>query len=234
MNRAIVSAHLEKKLTADQLINGYQISDVDIARGSRQIDAETTYEAFKRAITKEKEIMFRKQIQDGDWDDNYNHLAELRKQCGKKNTKITEWILITVNCDDAHQNIRQLKKKVEKYVKRSFIVEYIYNFEQRSESEPYLGIHSHILVRQNCRDGDKFRKSTLNTFKSLVGNNMAINFRYISSTPEQAIPYITGVKKDDKKNAKIVCDAKWRTMECLKQFYYTDKKGIISNYLDGE
>lgn len=229
---AMMESQIEKLITVDQLMAGYHISNEDIIRAGRLFDNLTSFNALKRAVEKEKEIMWREAIQRGELDEYLPLLGEMRELSGKKKAKITEWILITINPDELHQNIKTLKTKVEKFVTRKFIEEYIYNFEQRG-TESVQGIHTHILLKQNCRDGDTFRKSTINTFKSLVGNNMAINFKYITTKPEQAIPYITGVKQDDDKQDKMAMDVKWRNENNLNAFYYTKKLGIISKYMDG-
>lgn len=126
------------------------------------------------------------------------------------------YLMITIN--PRHDvSLKDLKKQVEKYIKKKTITHYIYVYEVRKDEE---GLHCHIIVKYVDKPYN-FKRGTKNTFKHLcdVNNPHILNFKFITEEHLQSkINYLLGDKKDTKK-AGVACSEAYRKKHKLEPFY---------------
>lgn len=142
------------------------------------------------------------------------------KQQGAKSTHC----FVTVNTKP-DTPLADLMRKVEKALKKKWITDWMYCFEQRGTIDKDMGkgIHVHILINRGTEPA-KLKKEMRNTFKDLVGNADCpnhINFGW-RTTPSDVIKtqnYIKGIKKDTAKDAKHDADVQWRADNNLQPYY---------------
>lgn len=163
------------------------------------------YELSERALRKAKfDIMvkyYKTQITNGE-------IPEMSKYVI---TKDKPFLFVTVNPQPKF-NFLELKKKVEKCISKKWIDRYAYTFEQRSEIPgTYSGFHSHMIIQFNDKKLSEAKREIINTFKTMVGNEKAIDIRVKKlEFLEDKERYIQGHKDDPDKLAKALNDRKFR------------------------
>lgn len=186
---------------------------------------DAKFTAYKKAVQDATASVIRDRVQKGD----FAGMTELEQLMGQLKNKggnggnLKSTYFVTVNCKP-DVTITELKKKVDKYVKRSMIRQAEWVFEQRGAHEGELGkgIHTHILVTQrgDVFDG-KFKENTRNTFKSLVGNPQThVDIRPVHKDHiADKRAYMKGAKTGDGKMEKVEMDRVWRAKYFLKEYY---------------
>jgi len=142
-----------------------------------------------------------------------NRLIEQARDC-----VVTKppYILLTVNAQPGI-TYNVLKTKVEKFVGRNIVQNFIYAYEVRRKTGE--GLHCHILLKYSCKPYD-FRRSAKSTFKSLcqVNNPDILNFKFVSEEDLQSkISYILGNKQAKKSESLKIIKA-WREANNIPHF----------------
>lgn len=105
--------------------------------------------------------------------------------------------LITINVRP-NTILCNLKKKVEKFVKRKIVREYAYCYEVRNAD--LSGLHCHLLCKYDCKPYD-LKRSLQSTFKDVCDakNPDILNVKYVlDENLKSKYEYICGVKKKEK------------------------------------
>lgn len=107
------------------------------------------------------------------------------------------YLFVTVN-PRPEVTLTELKKSIEKFLKKKSISQYFYVYEVRTEN---TGLHCHILLKYDIKPYD-FKRSTKNTFKNVCdsSNPSCLNFKFVEEdTLQSKVEYLLGDKKDSKK-----------------------------------
>lgn len=181
--------------------------------------------AYLKAIQDAQAALIRQKVQDKDFD-GMPELQELMVQLKNKRGNggnIHLHYFVTVNCKPDVQ-LRELKKKVEKYVRRKMVskVEYVYEQRGSHEGEMGKGLHCHMLVTQrgDVFDG-AFKTNTRNTFKDLVGTpDQHVDIKFtVDKFLDDKRSYMKGVKTQEGKAEKVAMDRVWRKNNNLQDYY---------------
>ncbi len=108
------------------------------------------------------------------------------------------YMLLTIN-PKPNITLPELKKVVEKVIKKKTITEYAYCYEVRKDDN--TGLHAHILLKYEDKPYN-FRRGVKNTCKHIcdTDNPNILNFKFVEEKNlQQKIDYIKGIKKDSKK-----------------------------------
>lgn len=130
------------------------------------------------------------------------------------------YILITINTspDVIYDD---LFKKVQKFLKKKTISNYIGCFEIRKiEDGTYKGLHCHILVKYEDKPYN-FKRGVKNTFKNVCDSNNPhiLNFVYISQDRlDNEIDYIKGIKCEKKQVGVQLCK-EWRAEINIPEYF---------------
>lgn len=141
----------------------------------------------------------------------------------KKNCENFNYVFITINPPEGI-DIELFKKTLERVVKKNWIIEYDYVFEQRSENpDEFKGLHSHMLLKYNKdkRDSQVIREIG-NTIKNIVdiSNIHLFNTKFIQYDEYlRKYKYITEQKADEAKHAKQAVDIIFRERNNLLSVY---------------
>nr|UOF79429.1 rep protein [Cressdnaviricota sp.] len=146
----------------------------------------------------------------------------------------TKSYFVTVNPKEKTE-LSVLQKLLTNFLKRRIIKDYIYSYEQRSETMEDIGkgLHIHMLIKVQSDKSKYLRQYLGESFKRVIGynNNNIINIRHITKDMiEDKISYIKGYKWDKEKDKKILIDKEFRKNNNLLEFYL--KSDI--NIKDGE
>lgn len=143
--------------------------------------------------------------------------VELIKSSIDRNITKPPYILLTVN-PRPDVELKEFKKQVEKFVGRKIIDMYAYVYEVRKED--HSGLHTHVLLKYNCKPYD-FKRCAKNTFKHIcdISNPAVLNIRYVDADKLlQKYKYLCGDKKDDKKKG-VQYSKDYRKQNCLADIY---------------
>lgn len=124
--------------------------------------------------------------------------------------------MITVN-PRPDTTLEQLQKKVEKFVSRKMILDYLYAYEVRNAAG---GLHCHIIVRYQSKPFD-LKRGAKSTFKSICDSNNPeiLNFRWVEETDlSSKVQYIQG-RKQDKKMKGVKATEIFRQENNLESIY---------------
>ena len=171
-----------------------------------------------------------------------------KKEISLSSKDNTKFVWLTIN-PRPEVTLSEMKKVVEKFVKRTFIKNYVYVYEQRGSKEngkeAGTGHHCHILFQRDTEAGIKswdVKKRSKTSFKSItdVDNNSIFNWH---NCPEEYIQdkinYMTNKNLDEDhkdKEQKQSMDKEWRKTNKLKEIYYTfnlQKKNDMYIYNNG-
>ncbi len=163
-----------------------------------------------RALTMMFQNHFARKIREGTYEypeefKQFFHAAKLRNE-----TK-SPYCYITIG---AYPNIpfSQLHKQAMKFAYRKIIDSAIWVYEITSTDEKNPNLHSHMLVKYNCRP-DNLLQGAKSTFNSvcMVQNPNILNFRFIHPDLVQSkIKYMRG-EKSDKKSKTVRLTNNWRS-----------------------
>lgn len=205
------------------------------------------YEEEKLLLLKQKMKLLVKR----EWEQGIIH-KDFRKLYDKlsvdENDKC-EWIWLTIN-PRPDIEIKETKKVVEKYVKRTFIEKYVYVYEQRGSKENKkpigTGHHCHLLIKRNIEANVSIydiKKRTKMSFKNItdVNNNKIFHYKNMPEKYVQdKINYMTNKNLDEEhkdKEQKQEMDVEWRIENDLKEMYNTlelENKNNMLIYKNGE
>lgn len=139
---------------------------------------------------------------------------KVRKICG---------YLITINPKN-HIEFNIFKEIIAKVLKKKWMCNVMYSFEQRSKTYgEYHGFHCHLVVRIDTNQKIKYKSDVIrelfSTCKKICTKN-AINVRYLRTEPDikRAIDYIRG-NKDVSKLDTVSNDLSFRQKYSLDEFY---------------
>lgn len=155
-------------------------------------------------------------------------MSEARKAFFKslKDPLKVDYFFITVNPKPG-TDLQIFLKLLHNFCKRKPVVDYVYNIEQRGETEEDCGkgIHSHMLITWDNSLSGKIRQYLGETFKRVIGsnNNNIIN---INKIPKEYVldkmDYLEGLKWDIEKDTKIKIDKIFRDKNKISFLYKND------------
>lgn len=202
--------------------------DKQLGEEIKKCKLQEIYEAEKLLFIKTK----MRELIKKEWNEGliYKDFKEFYDEEIGKNDN-TNYFWITVN-PNSSVTLGELKKEVERYVKRTFIKSYIYVYEQRgsenNEKEIGQGIHAHILIERDMSANVSpydIQKRTRIAFKSVCDsqNKSILHFKQM---PEEYIidkfNYITNKNLDEEhkdKEEKQEYDKIWREKNLIKNNY---------------
>lgn len=141
-------------------------------------------------------------------------LKMLKDQAEAVTTK-PPYMLVTVN-PRPEVKLPELKKAIEKFLRKKTISQYFYVYEVRTED---TGLHCHILLKYDIKPYD-FKRGAKNTFKGVCdsSNPSCLNFKFIDEdTLPSKVEYLLGNKKDSKMKGVSQC-RKFRIANNLPAF----------------
>lgn len=155
-----------------------------------------------------------------------NELVQLLNKHKPDKKKTFIWMTISFRKE---KTLEEISNVLDKLSRRSFMTQYHYNIEQRSEDVDNIhGIHSHWIVQTNHPLG-QFKRDVMSTLKykgdpddleSFVGNQKHIDIRqYTCDLMDDKLAYLRGDKWDDMKNVKAIVDKQWREKNNISQLY---------------
>lgn len=182
--------------------------------------------AIMKAIENAKSLVIRQQIEDGNWEGLPDRLQELYAQIRNRNGNggaIYSHYWVTLNVAPGVL-LDDVKSKVRKFVNRKMCASTEWVYEQRGSTEDEMGkgLHVHMLVRPAKPIGlTQFRRNTVSTFKTLVGNEKAVDVRpcKAQSDVDKRRKYMSGEKDDPEKMKKCAVDKMWRSKNNLSDMY---------------
>lgn len=155
-----------------------------------------------------------------------SHLLDAEKTLNRMNQHRLGklWLYLTISPPD-RISFEDFKKKVEKYVARKIITDYLYVYEQRGTTmeEVGKGRHAHLLVARNLDYiPSQFLRNTKNTFKSIVNVQQRSLFYPVWQNPEymkDKTEYLMGKKSKEGKDVKQAMDKEFREANALQNYY---------------
>lgn len=109
--------------------------------------------------------------------------------------------------------------RVQNYLKRSFIYNAKYVYEQRGESYEDIGRGFHVHILFDVFPGTSYstiQRNSFNSFKNVVGNKKAVDVKlYPYSLRSEKEEYINGQKWESSKDLKIHFDKIFRNKNGL-------------------
>lgn len=131
------------------------------------------------------------------------------------------WITINPKPD---ADLKVFMKLLENFVKRKPVLNYMYNIEQRGETEDDQGkgFHSHLLITWAKNQNKYIRQFCITTFKRVVGypSEQIINIRRITKDIyEDKVQYLLGNKWDKEKDVKVKQDYIFRKKNNILDIY---------------
>lgn len=163
-----------------------------------------------------------------------DYIRKIQENEGQNETgKDCEWCFITINPDpkkmskndkdgnliDSLYNFHFFQKKVEKSMKKNWVLFFRYTYEYYTEKGERLHVHAVIRKPKDKRPSE-VKREMWNTFKEFCGNPQHVKIVYLYS-PEvvrQKLDYIAGVKQPCKMDA-VKQDREWRDKNAIQQMY---------------
>lgn len=180
---------------------------------------------FDNAIKQEQNMILRRIIRREYKNGKYlKHLKDIEDSQSQTIEKDRYW-WITVNPNNK-VCMNDIKYKVESFVKRKIVSNYIYVYEQRGTSQETCGNgkHVHLLIRKAKNIMPTvFKRDAKNSFKSItdVKNSSIFNMH---SCPVDYLKdkynYMLGDKTGDKKDIKCKWDLTFREKYKLNKIYF--------------
>ena len=175
----------------------------------------------------------------------YNQLQEeqeyeskrIEQACVEKGYKDkTDYTFITINPENQHIPIDELKPQVEKIIEKTKWIresEYAYVFEQRGKTlADTHGLHCHMLIKTNDKPAHEVKREIFNKLGNLVNVEKVKKdfkrFNYkegpvtfdATLNPMNRIKYMLDWKKDPDKHIKQVVDKEYREKYNIDKIYY--------------
>ena len=183
------------------------------------------WKEFDDALKAEQTMILRRIIRREYKSGNYlSHLKHIEDNQLKKEEK-DPYYWITIN-PYPNKSLNEIKYKIESFVKRKIVANYIYVYEQRGTSPRNCGdgIHLHVLIKKNKKTMPTvFKRDIKNSFKSLcdVKNKSIFN---VHVCPKKYLKdkylYMTDLKTGDKKDIKQKYDIVFRKKFKLNKIYF--------------
>lgn len=147
-------------------------------------------------------------------EDTWSYDANMLIEHGQCNTpeylKLVEWwnqlkedkdkkgYLVTINPKD-DVPLDRFVNRVERSMKKKWIKKSSWCFEWRKND---TGLHAHAVIEHGKKRFSEIKREFLNTFKTMIGNEMHINIKYINDkiSMDRTINYLKGIKKGNKKS----------------------------------
>lgn len=141
------------------------------------------------------------------------------------------WMTINFKPDVSIDKIANVMHRLSQ---RSFMTEYWYSFEQRSESINSIhGIHCHWLIFTKHPMG-QLKRDVFNTVKTLVGNQHHVDVRkYDLSMKQDKLDYLYGKKWDVEKDLKVQTDRLFRLENNLEPLYTNGIQAQARSFNEG-
>lgn len=192
-------------------------SEIDAIRKKAytQVIQKKFYDYYQQQIEENPEFLTEK-------DSDIQLKYAIAKLSDRKDQLSSTHIFLTINPKEG-VILQDLISKVEKCIKKKWITEFTYSYEQRSEEEATAGhgAHCHIVINRGTEPA-KAKKELKNTFKDIcnVDNPHCLNIQFRKGDGvTKAINYIKGTKADPAKQQKLKIDAIWRQQFALQPFY---------------
>jgi len=210
----VIEASFEKSIFSCSDSNGLSESMKLKTRKKAYCDAYMTFYKTIYLRSMVGQFMSEGKVPNADLDPTMRQLIEY--QINQTVTK-PPYIFLTVN-PSPDITLPELKKAIEKFIKKKSITLYFYVFEVRDKDS---GLHCHILLKYiNIKPFD-FKRSAKNTFKNVCdsSNPHCLNFKFIECAilPDK-IQYLLG-EKQDKKLKGVSYSKEYRVTHKLQEFY---------------
>lgn len=198
---------------------------VDNLEWISKLHSDASLNALKKVIANRYEEYWKYKL---DTDEGLKEVFPILKKLNiikeeRDKEKDSDYIFITVNPRD-DVNFWSFYKKVNDVIKKKWITQYAYSFEQRGETDNDVGFrpHAHILLYRKGKSYSEIVREFKSSFRKMcnVDNEHILNFKIVKMGTElQIVNYISGDKKDDWKLPKVVNDRKWREINNLQNVY---------------
>ena len=183
------------------------------------------WKEFDDALKAEQTMILRRIIRREYNNGNYlSHLKQIEDNQCKKEEKDPYW-WITIN-PKPNIVLKDIKYKIESFVKRKIVANYIYVYEQRGTCPRSCGsgIHLHVLIKKNKKTMPTvFKRDIKNSFKSITDVNNKSIFN-VHACPKKYLKdkytYMTSEKTGDKKDIKQKYDLVFRKKNNLNKIYF--------------
>jgi hypothetical protein len=183
------------------------------------------WKEFDDALKAEQTMILRRIIRREYKSGNYlSHLKQIEDNQFKKEEKDPYW-WITINPHPKF-NLKDIKYKIQAFVKRKIVANYIYVYEQRGTCKRSCGsgIHLHVLIKKDKKTMPTvFKRDIKNSFKAITDVNNKSVFN-VHACPKKYLKdkyeYMTSVKTGDKKDIKQKYDIVFRKNNNLKKIYF--------------
>lgn len=158
----------------------------------------------------------------------YNEAMSLRRS-----DQEGQFYFITI-CPYPDTNIKDFIKVMDKVLKKKWIENYVYVYEQRQDDPDgiFYGIHTHMIVQRNGIAKSDVIREVYNTCKNIVGSKQSIDVKLIKTQHDLDvnINYILGQKSTEEKRKKQIVDKIFREKNSLQSYYEKN----FSQYIVGQ
>jgi len=225
----------ERSLTvAERAMNGEiedkaSLDSANLYRG----DCEIRRKALERALLAKYTAHYTRILDSGIVD----HLLPIMKQIHiqedmQDEVKKSKYMFITFSPQELSLNPFTFIKYVNKFVKLSYIKEYLYVLEQRYSGVPddkYKklgdGIHVHLLINKEEHKFSHVKRDAARVFKDMICN---IDLKNIRPTDlEKVKGYMLDKKADEFKQVKQEQDKIWRNDQGIQMYYGIEFKANL-------
>lgn len=169
--------------------------------------------------------------------EKYDEIQSLQEQIAvaenKKDSNFV-WITISPRPDVIFTKFQEI---VSRIVKKKWMTNYIYVYEQRGEDLENIGVkpHLHMLLQRNGKKFSEVKREILSVIDKIVdlGVYSAYDVRLVKENDENVMRimnYILGAKKDEAKHGKQTIDDLWRKRDNILPYYSLGMDDYIKNY----
>lgn len=209
-----------------------ELKEFVIQRKIIEIDNRMKYKSLEKVVNSYYYNYFNKLILESDDVESFLPLFKEIKEELKNKKENGNYMFINVN-PASNISLFSFLKIIDKFIKRKYILDYLYVLEQRGESLEELGkgFHLHMIIKK--KESKSF--NTLTKDAGMVFNPMCdtsnyhfFNTQYIKECDmEKRRNYIIGRKADPKKHLKQDMDIIWRKENNIKSYYGNIEIGLI-------
>lgn len=241
MNELIEKINNEYKLSGcpEQCIITSNVDETDM----KLLNARCKKKGLELALTNRWKDYYTIKINNGEYDEILTDLKEANEyieQNAEGKFIKTDMMYITIRPDEKRSSLPLLVKKMEKVVKKVWIKNYLYVFEQTGMNDEEIGkgYHCHLLLHHDSdkKKWSEFKNEIANTFNNMLEAKVGLDYK--NCLKQQAYlnfsNYLLG-KKDTKKLGKETkaikqqYDIPFREINNLKPFY-TNNFDFFENY----
>ncbi len=182
-------------------------------------------DGLQQALTAEYKEIYREAI----WNNPQHYFSHLdtetidyltKRATNRKKCKRYRYVFMTIN-PLPRVTLAMMQSRMSKTLNKKWIENYIYCYEQRSETFKDMGNGKHIHILFTLRQTKspwQCKSEVYNTWKDHVGSMRSIDHKY-ANYPDNFVNYIKGIKKGSTKDLKHKVDLRWRASVGLQDIY---------------